>query len=195
MSEVTHAPHDLSADSGDRSGRTLRPLLVRIGAVLAAFVVAGVAAGALWERLWDAPAGLTYQGQWYLEPAGPDFSFEAIALFVLIAFPLGLVLAVLCGIRRGHEVATVVTVLLAAGVAAFVMYAVGTALGPGDPQALAAGKADYTPLDGGLGLTAPDPGRVPWHSSALVAFPAGAMTGLVGTYLLGSRGFVRRPRG
>ena len=126
---------------------------------------------------------------------GPDFSFEGIALFVLIAFPLGLVLAVLAGLWRGHETVTVVAVLVSAAIAAAVMYAVGTALGPPDPQALAAGRPDYTPLPGDLGLTAPDDGRVRWHSTALVVLPAGAMAGLVGSYLLGNRGFARRSRG
>lgn len=163
--------------------------------VLAAFLVAGAVAGVLWERLWDAPTGLTFEGRWYLEPAGPDFSFEGIALFVLIAFPLGLVLAVLAGLRRDHEMVTVLTVLVAATLAALVMYAVGSSLGPSDPQALAAGKPDYTPISGDLGLTAPDRGRVPYHSTALVALPAGAMAGLVGMYLLGSRGLARRPHG
>lgn len=171
------------------------PLVRRLGVVLVLFAVSGAAAGALWERLWDAPAGLVYEGRWFLEPAGPDVSFEAIALFVVIAFPLGLVLGALAGLWRGHETATMLAVLVGACLATGAMYAVGSMLGPGDPQALAAGRPDYSPLDGGLGLTAPDQGRVPWHSTALVALPAGAMTGLVVTYLLGSKGFVRRPRG
>lgn len=178
----------------DRVSERSRPVL-RLAIVLAVFLVAGAAAGVLWERLWDAPAGLTFKGQWFLEPAGPDFSFEGIALFVVIAFPLGLVLALLAGIRRDHEVATVLTVLVAASLAGVVMYAVGSTLGPSDPQALAAGQPDYTPISGDLGLTAPDRGRVPYHSTALVALPAGAMTGLVGIYLLGSSRLAKRPRG
>lgn len=170
-------------------------VVTRVAVVLTVFLVAGAAAGVLWERLWDAPDGLTYQGQWYLEPAGPDYSFSGIALFVVIAFPLGLVLAVLAGLRRDHEMATVAAVLVGACLAGVLMYVVGSSLGPNDPQALAAGKPDYTPLSGGLGLTAPDPDREPWHSTALVAFPMGAMAGLVGTYLLGSRGLGKRPRG
>ena len=78
-----------------------RPL-VRAAGVLVVFLLAGAGAGLLWEWWWDPPAGLSYQGEWFLEPAGPDVSFEGVALFVLIAFPLGLVLAVLAGIRRGH---------------------------------------------------------------------------------------------
>ena len=193
MSDV--APAAGPADGKPGTTGTTRRLLLRVLAVLALFVAGGAAGGVLWERLWDAPVGLAFGGRWFLEPAGPDFSFEGIALFVLIAFPLGLVLAALVGSRRGHETVTVVTVLVSAGIAALVMYAVGSALGPPDPQALAAGRPDLTPLPGDLSLTAPDRGRVPWHSTALVALPAGAMTGLVGAYLLGIRGFARRSRG
>ena len=112
MSDVTEAAGpDGSTGSASR-------LLRRVLSVLALFVVGGAAGGVLWERLWDAPTGLAYQGDWYLEPAGPDVSFEGIALFVLIAFPLGLVLAVLAGLWRGHETVTVVAVLVSAGIAA-----------------------------------------------------------------------------
>ena len=52
--------------------RTRRSLLVRLAVVVVAFVVAGAVAGVVWERLWDAPTGVTYRGHWYLEPAGPD---------------------------------------------------------------------------------------------------------------------------
>ena len=173
----------------------VRSVLTRIGAIVVGFLVAGAAAGVLWERMWEPPVGLTYEDEWFLEPAGPDFSFAGVALFVLIAFTLGLVLAVLSGLWAGHELVTVGTVLVAAAVAGVVMYAVGTALGPADPQLLAAGSADFTPLPSDLGLTAPDRGRTQWHSTAFVALPAGAMTGLVGMYLFGSRGLAGRPRG
>ena len=169
--------------------------VTRLALVVVGFVAAGAAAGVLWERLWHPTAGLTYDNQWYLEPAGPDIAFQGVALFVLIAFPLGVVLAAVAGLWRGAETATVVTVLAAATAAGIVMYAVGASLGPPDPQALAAGSPDYTPLPGDLGLTAPDRGRTPWMSTALLALPAGAMTGLVGTYLFGSQGLARRQRG
>lgn len=172
-----------------------RVRLTRLSLVVVGFLVAGAGAGVLWERLWEPTSGLTYQDQWYLEPAGPDIAFQSIALFVLIAFPLGVVLAVLAGLLQGREMVTVVTVLVAATAAGIVMYVVGTSLGPADPQVLAAGSPDYTPLPGDLGLTAPDRGRTPWHSTALVAFPAGAMTGLVGMFLFGSQGLARRSRG
>lgn len=187
---LTHPGADPDASSPGPSA-----VVVRLGVVVGGFLLAGVAAGALWERLWDAPAGLSYQGEWFLEPAGPDVAFEGIALFVLIAFPLGIVLAVLAALPRGHEVATVLTVMVAASLAGLVMYAVGNSLGPSDPQALAAGQPDYTSIPGDLGLTAPDGDRAPYRSTALVALPAGAMTGLVGMYLLSNRGMASRPRG
>ncbi len=172
-----------------------RPVAVRLGLTALGFLVAGAAGGVLWERLWNPTAGLAYQDTWYLEPAGPDVAFQSVALFVLIAFPLGVLLAVVAGLWRDGEVATVVTVLVAATAAGVVMYAVGAALGPPDPQVLAAASPDYTPLPGDLGLTAPDVGRTQWHSTALAAFPAGAMTGLVGMFLFGSQGLARRSRG
>ncbi len=105
------------------------------------------------------PVGLTYGGEWFLEPAGPDFSFEGAALYVIIALPLGLLLAVLSSLRPGDEVITVVTVLVAAAIGAVVMYAVGHGLGPPDPQALAAGQPDFTPLPGDLVLSSSTPGE------------------------------------
>ena len=191
---MSHAPqtHVEARVGGAATAR--RGVLARLAVVVAVFLVAGPRRGAVGVAL-APPVGLSYQGEWFLEPAGPDFSFEGVALFVLIAFPLGVVLAVLAGIRHDQEVATVLTVLVAAGLAGVVMYAVGSSLGPADPQALAAGEPDYTPISGDLGLTAPDRGRVPYHSTALVALPAGAMAGLVGMYLLGSRRLADRPRG
>ena len=172
-----------------------RMRVAHLALLVVGFLVAGAAGGVLWERLWKPTSGVAYDGQWYLEPAGPDIAFQAVALFVMIAFPLGLVLAVLAGLRREGETTTVVTVLVAAIAAGVLMYAVGAALGPADPQALAAGSPDYTPLAGDLGLTAPDVGRTAWHSTALLAFPAGAMTGLVGMFLFGTQGLARPSRG
>jgi len=189
MSDARHAAEPAEDEAGPSSLRR------RLLWVFALFVGAGAAAGLLWERLAEPTTGLAYDGQWYLEPAGPDVSFQAVAVYILIAFPLGIVLAVLVGRWRGHERATVLAVLVAAGVGAAAMYAVGTALGPPDPQALAAASPDYTELPGELGLTAPDRGRVLWHSTALLALPGGAMLGLAAIYLGGNRATPRRARG
>lgn len=172
-----------------------RPSIRQIAVVLALFIGASAVAGVLWERLWSAPVGLTYQGEWFLEPAGPDLSFEGTALYVLIALPLGALLAIACTLRPHHEVSTVVAVLVAAGLGAVTMYAVGHGLGPPDPQALAAGRPDFTPLPGDLVLGTSTPGERPFSSTALMALPVGAMTGLVGVYLLGRRRIDTSSRG
>ena len=172
-----------------------RSVVTRVAATVAAYAVAGAVAGVVWERLWSVPVGLTYGGEWFLEPAGPDFSFQGPALYVLIALPLGLVLAVLSSLRPGHEVATVATVLVAATIGAVVMYAVGHGLGPPDPQALAAGQPDFTSLPGDLVLGSSTAGETPFASTALMAMPAGAMAGLVGVYLLGRKKVGKPPRG
>lgn len=159
----------------------------RIAVVLAVFVIGGALAGVVWERLWSAPVGLTFRGEWFLEPAGPDLSFEGTALYVMIALPLGILLAILCTLRPHHEVTTVVAVLVAAGLGAVTMYAVGHGLGPSDPQALAAGRPDFTALPAELVLGSSTAGERPFSSTALMAMPVGAMAGLVGVYLLGRR--------
>lgn len=172
-----------------------RSVRARVGATVAAYVVAGLVAGVVWERLWSAPEGLTYGGEWFLEPAGPDHSFQGAALYVLIALPLGLVLAVLASMRPGREVVTVAAVLVGSTLGAVVMYAVGHGLGPPDPQALAAGQPDFTPLPGDLVLGSSTPGEAPFASTALIAMPAGAMAGLVGVYLLARTRVAEPPRG
>lgn len=176
--------------------RVIEPsLLVRMGSCLVAYVVAAALAGVLWEQLWSAPPGLSYQGKWFLEPAGPDLAFQGAALYVLVALPVGVLLAVLVSLRPRHEVATVLTVLLASGIGALVMYAVGHGLGPPDPHPLAAGQPDFTTISADLVLGGSVKGENPLASTALLAMPTGAMAGLVVVYLLGNRGSRRSPRG
>ena len=127
--------------------------LRRIAWVAVLFLVAGALAGLLWEVLWDPTTGVTYKGTWYVEPAGPDNAFSSIALYVVIALPLGIALAVLAGVWRDHEWATAATVVVASVAAGVLMYAVGHSMGPADPQVLAAAKPDYTHLPGSLFTT------------------------------------------
>lgn len=173
---------------------TGRPLLVRTAAIIVAFLASGAMAGALWEWRWDAPQGLAIQGQWILEPAGPDLSFDAAALYIALALPLGIVMGLLISRRPRHELATVVTVLCASVMGGLVMYAVGHALGPPDPYAQAGGAADYTAIAGSLVLGGADQGANPLASTALLAMPFGAMVSLSAVYLLGYEGMSRTRR-
>lgn len=170
---------------------TPREAAKRVGLVIASFGIAGVLAGVVWEWVWDAPSGLVYKGRWFLEPAGPDVAFSGAALYVLIALPLGLVLGLLFARLRSHETLTLASVLVGAALAGWLMYAVGHALGPADPNVLAKGVEDLTSLPGNLVLTT-DQGSVPARWVALVALPSGAMLGLAVTYLTGRQRISRR---
>ncbi len=173
----------------------LWPVLIRVLTIVGVFVTCAVLAGMLWEWWWDAPIGIVYQGQWFLEPAGPDVSFDGTALYVLIALPLGLVLGWVASLRPRHEIATLLAVLLASVVGALLIYAVGHAMGPADPHSSATGATDYTYLPASLVLGGSDAGANPLASTALLAMPFGAMCTLAASYILGRNGSAPHDRG
>ena len=43
------------------------------------------------------PAGVSYEDQWFLEPAGPDFSFSGTGWYVVVALVAGAVTAFALG--------------------------------------------------------------------------------------------------
>ncbi len=156
----------------------------RIGAVVQAvlfvlaFAVSGAFAGLVWERLWDAPEGIVYQGEWFLEPAGPDYVFSGTGWYVIAALVAGALTGLaLCWLWPRHELTSLVAIALGSMLAGWVMFKVGHALGPQDPQLLAAGKADFSRLPSDLLLVGADerPRLFTFDSSALAAFPVGAM--------------------
>jgi hypothetical protein len=161
--------------------------------VVAAFAVAGALAGVVWEVLWDAPSGVVYEQKWFLDPSGPDVSFSGTALYVLLALPVGLALGAAAAFLRGREALTAGSVVVGSLVAAWVMYAVGHAMGPPDPRVLAAAKPDFTRVPSDLVLAARDDSTAPYRSTAFVAFPVGALGGLTLVFLTGVRRTRRRP--
>lgn len=171
--------------SSRASGAALRRVLV-VFLVLAA---AGALAGVAWEALWQAPVGVVYDEQWFLDPAGPDASFSGTALYVLLAFPVGLALGAVAALVPRHEAVTLVAALVGSLVAGWLMYAVGHALGPADPRVLAAGAPDLTAVPSDLVLVgtsdAPGVAATPYRSTAFVAFPLGTLAGLTLVYLSG----------
>jgi len=167
--------------------RLTRPAIAHGLLVVVVFSVVGVATGGLWEALWQAPIGVVYRDEWFLEPAGPDRSFSGTGLYVLLAMPVGAVLGVLAALVSRDEAVTLVAVLVGSVLAGWLMYAVGHTLGPPDPRVLAAGEPDLTELPADLVLAAPGDSRSPFRSTAFVAFPAGALAGLAIIYLSGFR--------
>lgn len=155
--------------------------------VVVGFVACGALAGVIWNAWWEPPSGVAYQGTWLLDPAGPDVALSGTALYVALAFPVGLLLGVLVSAVPRHEVPTLVGVVVGSALAAWVMYSIGHLLGPPDPRVLAAGEADFTTIPSDLVVATADDTRNPLRSPALLAWPLGAVTGLAVSYLLGPR--------
>ena len=165
----------------------------RVGAVVqavvfvAVFAASGALAGVVWERLWDAPVGVVFQGEWFLEPAGPDYAFSGTGWYVVVALVAGALTAlVLAWVWPRHELVSVLAFAVGSMLAGWVMFKVGHALGPQDPQLLAAGQADLTPIPSDLTLAGVDgqPRLFRFDSSALAAYPIGAMAASVYVFLV-----------
>jgi hypothetical protein len=153
---------------------------------LVVFAASGVLAGVVWERLWVAPVGVAYEGQWFLEPAGPDFSFSGTGWYVVVALVAGALTALVLGWGwPRHELISLIAIVVGSMLAGWVMFRVGHALGPQDPRVLAVGQADLTPIPSDLTLAGMDgQPRLFWFdSSALAAFPIGAMLASIYVFL------------
>lgn len=163
----------LSARPGDRLAS-----VVQAGFFVAAFAASGALAGVVWERLWEPPEGLVVQGTWRLLPSGPDYAFAGTGWYVVVALVAGAVTALALGwFWPRHELVSLAAMAVGSMLAGWVMFKVGHALGPPDPQVLAAGKEDLTTIPSDLSLvgTSDQPRPFSFESSAFAAFPVGAM--------------------
>ena len=154
---------------------------------VAVFALSGALAGVIWERLWDAPVGVAFEDQWFLEPAGPDYSFSGTGWYVLVALVAGALTAFALGwFWPRHELVGVGAFVVGSMLAGWVMFKVGHALGPQDPRVLAAGKPDLTAIPSDLTLAGVDgqPRLFRLDSSALAAYPIGAMFASLYVYLV-----------
>jgi len=171
---------------------------VQAAVIVAVFALSGALAGVVWERLWDAPDGVVFQDQWFLEPAGPDHSFSGTGWYVVVALVAGALTAFVLGWWwPRHELASVLAFFVGSMLAGWVMYRVGHALGPQDPRLLAAGQADLTTIPSDLTLAGVDgrPRLFRLDSSAMTAFPIGAMLASIYVFLVSTgRGSGRRAR-
>ena len=152
---------------------------VQAVAFVAVFALSGALAGVVWERLWDAPDGVAFKDEWFLEPAGPDFSFSGTGWYVVVALVAGALTALVLGWWwPRHELVSLLAIAVGSMLAGWVMFEVGHALGPQDPRVLAVGKPDLTTIPSDLTLAGVDgePRLFRLDSSALAAFPIGAMT-------------------
>ena len=151
--------------------RALRQVLL----VVVGFAVAGALAGVVWEWVWAPPSGVALGGEFLLDGDGLRSEFSGTALYVVVATLAGLLLGVLVAVLSDrHELLTLVAVAVGSVLAGWLMLQVGTALGPPDPGPLASTAEDYTPLVDELRVS----GRSPY-----IAFPAGALVGLIVVFI------------
>lgn len=161
--------------------------VVQVVSFVVVFALAGAVAGVAWQWLWTAPMGMTFEDKWYLEPAGPDYSFSGTGWYVVVALVAGAVTAfVLAWWRPRHELASLFAIAIGSVLAGWVMFRVGHALGPEDPSVLAVGTEDLTPIPSDLTLAGVDGTPMPFsfESSALAAFPIGAMFASIYVFLI-----------
>lgn len=155
-----------------------------------AFAAVGAVAGGIWVWAWSPPSGVVLEDRWVLDSTGLAEDFSGTAWYVVIAMLAGLVTAVVVGwATRRHELAVLLGVAVGSVLAGWLMFHVGHALGPTDPQVLAQGKDDLTALPGDLTVAGVGgrPSLLRLDSSAFVAFPAGALVGLCALFLTTDR--------
>jgi hypothetical protein len=135
-----------------RADPDLRRTALLVVGILVAYVVVGVLAGVVWERLFTPPDLLVRDHQAvYTGYASLRRVFTGTGLYALVAAAASAVLALAAALlARRHELVVLAAVVVGSGLAAYAMYRVGTSLGPGDPIAAAAHAANGTALHGRL---------------------------------------------
>ena len=175
----------MAAGPGAPRTSSTRAVLVRVGVLLLAGVLLGAVCGVVWQWVWTPPTGAAWQHKWYLDPAGVTAEVGATGWFTVVGVVGGVVYGTVAGKAcRGRELATLAGVVLGSLLAAWVMYAVGHALGPADPHELARSADDWEKIPGdlrlaGAGLPLPLT-ELRFGSSVLLAPLVGALLGLVG---------------
>jgi hypothetical protein len=119
---------------------------------LVAYVVVGAVAGVVWEWVWSPPTQVVQQHQlFYTDYGSLRQVFTGTGLYVLVSVVASALTALAAGLlTRRHELLMLAAVTLGSLAAAYTMHAVGVALGPPDPTALAKTAADGTHMSAQL---------------------------------------------
>ena len=164
-------------DARPRALPVLGPVLVVL-----AFALGGVAAGFVWERLWSPPSGVVVDHRWGpADAVALQQEFSGTGWYVVVAVVTGLLLGLGAALLADRTpVLTLAAVVGGAALGAWLMLRGGVALGPADPQRLAATAEDGTRLPAQLSVSG-------W--SPYGALPLGALVGLILVFIgLGPRG-------
>lgn len=154
---------------------------------MGAFALVAAACGWVWQQVWDPPVGVVVEGRWFPSETALRSVFDGTGWWCVLAAGAGLLVGALSGwLARTAPLLTLVAVAAGSVLAAWVMYAVGTAGNPPDPVALAARTPDGTRLP--LPLTL-EGGRSPF-----LVWPLAALVGLMAANFLGASGNDLRTR-
>ena len=157
---------------------------LQAAAVVVLFAVVGVVAGVLWEKVWTPPTGVVYHHRWFPDENGVRGMFSGTGWYVVVAVAAGTLSGLAAGFLLARsELATLAAVVVGSLVGGWLMWQVGTALGPADPAKAAASLPDYHHLVGSLRTSG---------DSYRIAFPTGALLG-AGAVFLGFSGRRRAP--
>lgn len=159
-----------------------RPVLRQAVLALVLLAVVGAVAGLVWEWLWTPPTGIVVDHRWLQDERGLRGDFSGTGTYVAVAAVAGLLAgAAVALLFDRSELVTLAVVVVGSLLAGWLMYRVGLAVGPPDPHPLAAAAKNESHLPGQLIVS----GRSPF-----VAFPSGALVGLVAVFfgLSGRRG-------
>jgi hypothetical protein len=122
-----------------------RPIALVVGTLVVVAGGLGALGGWLWYQWWGPPNTgeiydtTTWGPRWFdLSDQGLAQQFDGPAQYTVVALGLGAVLGVLGAVLgRRQALAALVALTLGSALAAYLSYAVGTALSPPDPQQFA----------------------------------------------------------
>ncbi|WP_203335260.1 hypothetical protein [Nocardioides limicola] len=120
----------------------------------------------LWSVLVTPPVGVVHEGTVWQSGLSSQSEFGVTGWYLLLGFGVAVVLGgVLAWRLVDHEYAVLIGLILGSVAAALLASAVGAALGPASPEALAAGLPDGTEVEINLAV----------HPLAWVSWPIGAL--------------------
>lgn len=150
---------------------SLRRVLGQAALVVVVLLVVGAVGGLVWQWLWNAPRGVVVDHRWVQDEVGLRGDFAGTGTYVAVAAAAGLLAGLVVAVAsRRHEVVTLAALVVGSLLAGWVMYRVGVALAPTDPDTLARTARAGTRLPGTLRVSGASP---------FAALPSGALVGLI----------------
>ncbi len=179
MSDRMNTPFECSlrsASNRDPDNRPDRKAVVQAAIIEGIFCCVGVLAGVVWQWLWTPAMGSVLDHKWAPADAiALSEQFSSTGWYVVVGTVAGLVTGALVALFLDRSpLLTLAAVVVGSALAAWLMYVVGTALGPADPTTLAKTAADGTMIPEQLKVS----GKSPY-----IALPVGALIGVALVFL------------